>query len=61
MFIHDLDDSDNKRAKESEMLGLPYKSVFSEEVEIGERTIDGTQLKWSVFHDFPADRMYSVM
>lgn len=61
MFIHDLDDSDNIRAKESAMLGLPYKSIFSEEVKIGERTLDGSQLKWSVFHDFPADRMYSVM
>ena len=61
MFIHDLDDSDNTRAKESAMLGLPYQSIFSEEVKIGERTISGNQLKWSVFHDFPADRMYSVM
>ena len=61
MFIHDLDDSDNIRAKESAMLGLPYKSIFSEEVKIGARTLDGSQLKWSVFHDFPADRMYSVM
>ena len=24
MFIHDLDDSDNMRAKESAMLGLPF-------------------------------------
>lgn len=61
MFIHNLDDSDNIRAKESAMLGLPYKSIFSEEVKIGARTLDGSQLKWSVFHDFPADRMYSVM
>ena len=61
MFIHDLDDSDNKRAKESAMLGLPFTSIFSEEVKIGERTIEGSQLKWSVFHDYPADRMYSVM
>ena len=61
MFIHDLDDSDNLRAKEAAMLGLPYKSVFAEEVQIGERTIDGQQLKWSVFRDFPAAKMYSVM
>lgn len=61
MFIHDLDDSDNKRAKESVMLGLPFQSIFSEEIQIGERTIDGTQLKWSVFRDFPADKMYSIM
>ena len=56
MFIHDLDDSDNKKAKDSAMLGLPYESIFGEQVKIGERTIDGTQLKWSVFHDFPADK-----
>ena len=61
MFIHDLDDSDNMRAKESAMLGLPYQSVFTDEVQIGDRKIDGNQLKWSVFHDFPAGRMYSVM
>ena len=60
MFIHDLDDVDNTRAKESAMLGLPFQSIFAEEVKIGERTIDGTQLKWSGFHDFPADRMYSI-
>ena len=61
MFIHDLDDTDNTRAKESAMLGLPYKSIFSDEVEIGGRTIDGNQLKWSVFHDMPAAKMYSIM
>ena len=61
MFIHDLDDADNKNAKESAMLGLPFKSIFADEVKIGERTIEGSQLKWSVFHDFPAQRMYTVM
>lgn len=61
MFIHDLDESDNTKAKESAMLGLPYQSIFAEEIKIGERTIDGSQLKWSVFRDFPADRMYTVM
>jgi len=61
MFIHDLDVADNTRAKESAMLGLPHESVFAKETKIGERTIDATQLKWSVFHDFPAEKMYSVM
>lgn len=61
MFIRDLDDIDNKKEKESAMLGLPYKSIFADEVKIGERSIDGKQLKWSVFHDFPASRMYTVM
>lgn len=61
MFIHDLDESDNLRAKESAMLGLPHQSIFSGEVEIGDRKIEGNQLKWSVFHDFPAGKMYSVV
>ena len=61
MFIRDLDDSDNMREKESAMLGLPYQSIFGSEIEIGGRKIDGSQLKWSVFHDFPAGKMYSVV
>lgn len=61
MFIRDLDDSDNKRAKESAKLGLPYESIFSGEVEVGDRKIDGNQLKWSVFRDFPAGKMYTTV
>lgn len=61
MFIRDLDDSDNLRARESAMLGLPYESIFAGQVQIGERKIDGQQLKWSVFHDFPAGQMYAVV
>ena len=61
MFIHDLDATDNQRAKESAMLGLPHKSIFAGEVQGGERTIPGSQLKWSVFHDFPAGQMYAVI
>ena len=61
MFIRDLDDADIKREKESAMLGLPYESIFADQVKIGDHTIDGRQLKWSVFHDFPAGRMYTVM
>ena len=57
MFIRDLDDVDNKNAKENAILGLPFKSIFSEQVQIGERSINGNQLKWSVFHDFPAGKM----
>ncbi len=61
MFIHDLDDTDNIRAKESAMLGLSYNSIFADEVEIGDRKVDGNQLKWSVFRDFPAGKMYSTI
>ncbi|MCQ2419401.1 MAG: type I restriction-modification system subunit M [Clostridia bacterium] len=61
MFIHDLDDTDNLKAKESAMLGLPYESIFAKEVKIGDRTVDGSQLKWSTFRDFPAAKMYSIM
>ena len=61
MFIRDLDDSDNLKAKECALLGLPFKSIFDGEIAIGERMVDGQQLKWSVFHDFPAGKMYSVV
>ena len=61
MFIRDLDDADNLHIKESAMLGLPYESIFAEEVQIGERSISGNQLKWSVFHDFPAQKMYTIV
>ena len=51
MFIKDLDDTDNLRAKEAAMLIfaqkklLCYKSIFADEVEIGDRKVDGNQLK----------------
>ena len=61
MFIHDLDAADNLRARECAMLGLPYESRFGGVVRIGDREIDGQQLKWSVFRDFDAGRMYAVM
>ena len=61
MFIRDIDSADNIRAKEAAMLGLPFKSIFDGEVEIGGRKVEGEQLKWSVFHDFPAQRMYNIM
>ena len=61
MFIHDLDETDNLRAKEAAMLDLPHKSIFAEEVFIGDRKTDGRNLKWSVFRDFPAGQMYSTM
>ena len=61
MFIHDLDDADNIKSKECAMLGLPFKSIFADEVTVGERKINGKQLKWSVFHDYPAAQMYTVM
>ena len=61
MFIRDLDDSDMLRAKEAAMLGLPYQSAFADEVTVGDRKIDGKQLRWSVFRDYPAARMYTVV
>ena len=61
MFIRDLDDSDNLRAKESAMLGLSYKSIFAEQVTVGDRQIDGSMLKWKKFRDLSAGQMYSII
>ncbi len=57
MFIHDLDDIDNTKSKEAIMLDLPYKSMFDGNIDIGGREVDGSVLKWSVFHDFPAEKI----
>ena len=61
MFIRDLDDSDNLRAKESAMLGLSHKSIFTGEVDIGGIKIDAGMLKWSAFRDMPAGEMYKLV
>ena len=61
IFIHDLDESDTKRAKESAMLGLPFTSIFAGDITVGDRKIDGKLLKWSVFHDLDAGKMYSLI
>ena len=61
IFIHDLDVSDTMREKESVMLGLPFESIFAGKIKVGDREQDGRNLKWSVFHDFPAQKMYSVV
>lgn len=51
MFIHDLDETDAKKAKSSMMLELPYTSIFE----------GHEQYKWSVFRDLPAEKMYELM
>ena len=56
MFIHDLDDSDNTRAKESAMLGLPYQSIFSDEVISLEKPIDFKL--WYLFRCFILRKEY---
>lgn len=61
MFIKDLDDADNIHEKECAMLGIPHTTIFTDEVFIGERKVSGKQLKWSTFHDFPAQQMYAQM
>ena len=51
MFIHDLDETDAKKAKSSMMLELPYTSMFE----------GHEQYKWSVFRDLPAEKMYELL
>ena len=61
MFIHDLDEQDNKNMKECAMLGLPFTSIFAGEKQIGGKTVNGEELKWSIFHDYPAQKMYQIV
>ena len=51
MFIHDLDETDSKKARSSIMLELPFTSMFE----------GHEQYKWSVFRDLPAEKMYELM
>jgi Type I restriction-modification system methyltransferase subunit len=51
MFIRDLDQTDNIRQKESNMLGVPYTGMFKGK----------DQLKWSALRDKPAEAMYQTM
>ena len=51
MFIHDLAATDDSKAKNSVMLGLPYKSMFE----------GHENFKWTLFKDLPAETMYEVM
>ena len=61
MFIHDLDESDNRRAQEAAMLETPHKSLFAKETLIDGRVVDGERLKWSVFRDFDSKKMFETM
>jgi len=51
MFIRDLDDMDSAGKKDSQMLGLSHKSIFT-----GKK-----HLKWSALRDKPAEAMYQSM
>ena len=51
MFIRDLDQTDNTRQKESNMLGVSYTGMFEGK----------NHLKWSALRDKPAEAMYQTM
>jgi len=61
MFIHDLDDIDNKHSKENSMLGMEYSSIFEGEYTIGKDKVSGMQFKWLVFRDLPAQNMFEII
>ncbi len=52
LFIKGLDEADQKREKESLVLGLKHDSIFPQ---------DKPHLRWSVFKDLAAEKMYKVV
>ncbi|WP_428077596.1 type I restriction-modification system subunit M [Candidatus Avelusimicrobium faecicola] len=52
MFIRDLDALDDTRRKESQMLRVPFTSIFGDKNEF---------FKWSVFRDFAPEKMYKTV
>ena len=62
MFIHDLDEADLRRAKESAMLGLKHESIFVGPVLMPDgQEIEAEPLRWSVFRDYSAEQMFEVV
>ena len=61
MFIHALDEADTRRVRDNLMLGLPYDSLFDGEYQIGEKTIEKNQLRWSKLLDFNPGRQFELM
>ena len=61
MFMHDLDEKDNTEAKDAVMLGTAHESIFKDKITINGRSVNGQELKWSVFRDFPAEKMYKTV
>ena len=51
MFIHDLDELENRHRKESVMLKIPFESIFGGKDDY----------KWSVFRNMPPDKMYRTV
>lgn len=52
MFIRDLDALDDTRRKESQMLRVPFTSIFGDKNE---------SFKWSAFRDFSPEKMYKTV
>ncbi|MBR0225018.1 MAG: SAM-dependent DNA methyltransferase [Thermoguttaceae bacterium] len=61
MFIHDLDDLDSRNRGDAELIGEPFESLFPDQIPIGDRVVEGRSLRWSVFQDYPAERMYQIV
>ena len=61
MFIHDLDEKDISKAKSSRMIDVEYESIFPKKFKLENNEIDGDMLRWSVFRDYEAERMYTIV
>ncbi len=61
MFVKDLDELDDKRSQEAEMLGIPFKSMFAGDFQSGNITYKATDFKWSTFVTFEPQKMFDTM
>ena len=52
LFIKGLDDMDISREKSDVLLGIKSKRIFDEQHQ---------KCRWSIFKDYPADKMYKVV
>lgn len=61
LFIMDLDRNDQKNREKSAIEGTPFESIFPEYFLQGEKKIQGSSLKWSVFRHFQEEKMQDTV
>ena len=61
MFIRSLDDREFEVEQMEAVTGVAQEHVFPDEFQTGGGHIDGSELRWNVFKDFPPERMLSTV
>ena len=61
MFIRSLDDREFEVEQMEAVTGVAQEHVFPDEFQMNSSHIDGSELRWNVFKDFPPERMLTTV